>query len=225
MTASATKGSAPLLESAVCSGKTVSVSVAYILLINLLNDKASTTLKPLICLQAYNTGFILVMLKQTIHAVFHQLTTVLQQLTDRQFTQSAVTLSGASVGQHVRHIIELFQCLEEGYRSGTVNYENRRRDINIETNRRLAIQLLEAISRQLDKPGRDFVLEACYDEAENKPVQIATNYYREIAYNLEHTIHHMALIRIGITEVARVELPAAFGVAPSTTKYKTQCAQ
>jgi hypothetical protein len=51
-----------------------------------------------------------------------------------------------------------------------------------------------------------------------------TNYYREMAYNLEHTIHHMALIRTGINDVSRISVPENFGVAISTMKYRKQCA-
>jgi hypothetical protein len=65
------------------------------------------------------------------------------------------------------------------------------------------------------------------EEYENSTgvVAIPSNYYREIAYNLEHTIHHMALIRVGINEVSMIELPQDFGVAYSTIKYRQQCAQ
>jgi hypothetical protein len=35
----------------------------------------------------------------------------------------------------------------------------------------------------------------------------------------------MALIRIGINEVADIVLPENFGVASSTVKHKQQCAQ
>jgi hypothetical protein len=57
------------------------------------------------------------------------------------------------------------------------------------------------------------------------PVGIKSNYYREIAYNLEHTIHHMALIRVGVNEVSLVQLPQEFGMAFSTIKHQQQCAQ
>jgi hypothetical protein len=52
-----------------------------------------------------------------------------------------------------------------------------------------------------------------------------TNYYREIVYNLEHTIHHMALIRVGLKELASIELPENYGVASATVKHKKSCAQ
>jgi hypothetical protein len=69
------------------------------------------------------------------------------------------------------------------------------------------------------------VLEACYDDQSVESITISTNYYREIAYNLEHTIHHMALIRVGLNEVSGIQLPDDFGVASSTVKHRKQCAQ
>jgi len=66
-------------------------------------------------------------------------------------------------------------------------------------------------------------LEASYDDSSDKTIFIESNYYREIAYNLEHTIHHMALIRIGISEVSSVLLSEDFGVASSTLKHRRQC--
>jgi hypothetical protein len=89
----------------------------------------------------------------------------------------------------------------------------------------LAAQLLKTIYASLDKPDKELILEAIYDEHSDKPIRISTNFYREIAYNLEHTIHHMALIRVGINEVSNIRLPEDFGIATSTVKHRKQCAQ
>jgi hypothetical protein len=106
-----------------------------------------------------------------------------------------------------------------------VNYERRKRDYNIETNRDLAIQLLKDIFHRLERPNIDLVMESEDYEDNSMVAAIPSNYYREIAYNLEHTIHHMALIRVGINEVSSLQLPQEFGVAYSTIKYRRQCAQ
>lgn len=165
------------------------------------------------------------MLTQPIQHVFVQLTETLNQLSNEEYTRRSKIIMNATIGQHVRHIIELFQCLEKGYQTGTVNYEKRKRDYRIETEKDLAISLLTDIYRHIEKPNKAIILEAedyCDDV---QVVSIPSNYYRELAYNLEHTIHHMALIRVGVNEVSEVELPDEFGVAYSTIKYRQQCAQ
>jgi len=77
----------------------------------------------------------------------------------------------------------------------------------------------------LTKQNKSMVLEAMYDEDSVELIHFSTNYHREIAYNLEHTIHHMALIKIGILELSDLQIPEGFGVASSTMKYKKECAQ
>ncbi|HEU4610157.1 MAG TPA: hypothetical protein VFS31_18685 [Chitinophagaceae bacterium] len=164
-------------------------------------------------------------LLQAVSNVFVQISASLSQLSPAQYSQPCSTLFQNTIGQHVRHIIELFQCLEKGYDAGTVNYEKRRRDTAIETDKELATSLLQELYAGLSRPDKNLVLEACYDDHAENPIMINTNYFREIAYNLEHTIHHMALIRVGITEISDIQLPEDFGVASSTVKHRRQCAQ
>jgi hypothetical protein len=165
------------------------------------------------------------MLKQPIQHVFVQLSETLNQLSNEEYRQPTKILLSATIGQHVRHIIELFQCLEKGYDEGIVNYEKRKRDYQIETNKELASALLKEVYQDIEKENKEIVLEAEDYCDTMQTVSIPSNYYRELAYNLEHTIHHMALIRVGINEVSSIDLPDEFGVAYSTVKYRKQCAQ
>jgi len=165
------------------------------------------------------------MLQKAINNVFLQLTASVGQLTDEQYVHQCQTLTGATIGKHVRHVIELFQSLQNGYEHGIVNYDSRKRDSRIENEKQLALSLLNEIRADLNKKDKDLSLETSYDEDSGEVVFIKTNYNREIVYNLEHAIHHMALIRIGINEVSSVELPENFGVAPSTIRYRQECAQ
>jgi len=165
------------------------------------------------------------MLQKAINNVFLQLTASVGQLTDEQYVHQCQTLTGATIGKHVRHVIELFQSLQNGYEHGIVNYDSRKRDSRIENEKQLALSILNEIRAGLNKKDKDLSLETSYDEDSGEVVFIKTNYNREIVYNLEHAIHHMALIRIGINEVSSVELPENFGVAPSTIRYRQECAQ
>lgn len=147
---------------------------------------------------------------------------VLKQLPEDCYSRPCDTLAEASIGQHARHVIELYECLLDGYASGEVCYDKRKRDKRIEQDVDFAIGRLVAIQETLERPNKE--LTVCYELHENEVV-IPSNYLREVMYNLEHAIHHEALIKVGIRQLTDILLPESFGVAPSTMQYKNQCAQ
>jgi len=164
-------------------------------------------------------------IQQSIRNVFQQLSDSVSQLSDQAYRQPCAVLQQASVGQHLRHVIELFICLYRGYESCIVNYDKRGRDVRIETDRSFALYQLQQIEGCLERPDKELILETLAGKNTDEPMMVQSNYYREIIYNLEHTVHHMALIRIGISEVSAIQLPQEFGVASSTIKYRQECAQ
>ena len=151
-------------------------------------------------------------IQHSILRSFAQLTSMLEQLSDIEYNATIAMLSGATIGQHIRHVIECFQELETGYHAGAVNYDRRKRDLQLETNRSLAITLLSKASFAND--DRTLLL------TEEPECSVTTTYYRELLYNLHHTVHHMAIIRIGLASIRAISLPEDFGVASSTVKYR-----
>jgi hypothetical protein len=158
--------------------------------------------------------------KEPLSNLLADLQYILEELTDQQYVQPIKILSQATIGQHNRHILEFFVELNKGYDAGIVNYDKRSRNHTIETDRAFAIQTIRVITENIDKPDRDLLLNVEYG---NHPV--FTNYFRELVYNLEHTVHHMALIRIGLNTISDLAIPEHFGVAASTIKYRKACAQ
>jgi hypothetical protein len=153
------------------------------------------------------------------------LSDTIQQLTSEQYQQPCTELSGASIGQHCRHVIELFQELLTGYEIGTVNYEKRQRDLILETNLDQAIIEINDILNSIQKPDKNLQLYCNLGQNETE-FELSTNYFRELFYNLEHSVHHMALIRIGIQLLTNLEIPESFGVAAATIQYRrNQCVQ
>lgn len=155
---------------------------------------------------------------------FEQITGILQELSDEEYGMPGSLLLNASIGQHVRHIIELFIELEKGYANGTVNYEQRKRDHRIETDKYFAASLLNEILKNVVKENKPLLLEAGFNSNTEESIQMQTNYYRELAYNIEHTIHHMALIRVSVNQLS-VKVKDDFGIASATIKYRKACAQ
>jgi uncharacterized damage-inducible protein DinB len=164
------------------------------------------------------------MIFETVRETAKDLAEALGQLTHSQYTTSCITLSGSSIGQHVRHVVELFQCLLNGYESGVVDYDSRPRNQAIATRKETALDCLADIRTNVSHSDKSMRLHTSFGR-EAKPCVISTTYFRELLYNIEHAIHHMALIRIGITEATEIQLPQEFGVAPSTLKYQAACAR
>ncbi len=147
---------------------------------------------------------------------------ILLELPQEVYAQSCEVLSNSSIGQHTRHIIELYLCLIQGYETADVSYDRRERNLKIEQDPEFAIQQLERIQNELEKPNKP--VKITYELGEKETV-LDSNYYREVMYNLEHTIHHHALIKIGIKQLTDLQLPDSFGVAPSTLQYREACAR
>ncbi len=162
------------------------------------------------------------MLLPSIHNSLNELIDLLDQLSDSEYANPCTELSNASIGEHTRHIIEMFLCLENQYQSGIVNYDKRERNIQIQTNTEFAIKSIEKIKTNLDKSDKKIELQQIIDGEE---IRIDSNYYRELLYNLEHCIHHQALIKVAILKYDSLTINANFGVARSTIEYRNQCVQ
>lgn len=57
------------------------------------------------------------MLLKSIRRSLDELTDLLNQLSDKDYSKSCLALSNATIGEHTRHILEMFQCLQNGYDS------------------------------------------------------------------------------------------------------------
>jgi hypothetical protein len=158
----------------------------------------------------------------------NEIKNVLLQLTNEQYTFQSATIFGATIGQHVRHILEFYQSIFIGLESKIINYDNRERNFLIETDSRIAIQVIDEICSKLkeSKSDRQIILEGNFCKEEGKQIKIETSFLRELAYCLEHSIHHQALIKVGLLEVNCLNyIDDTFGLAPATIRHRKQCAQ
>lgn len=162
------------------------------------------------------------MLLPTIHNSLNDLIDLLGQLSDTEYSNPCPELSNASIGEHTRHIIEMFQCLENQYDFGIVNYDLRERNRRIQTETDFAISKIAEIKDNIDKPNKKLKLQQLVDGEE---ICIESNYSRELLYNLEHCIHHQALIKVAIIRHSELTVNENFGVARSTIEYRNQCAR
>src|SRR4051812_39915738 len=154
--------------------------------------------------------------------ILDQLEDVVTQITAEDFAKPSSALSNSTVGQHLRHTVEFFLCLESGFRDGVINYDKRAHDKLIESDKFIALNAIRRVKDFVVATSIDtgLKLDVGYERDTEDCVTIQTNYFRELTYNIEHAVHHMALIKIGVREVAGyVALPPEFGIAVSTLRH------
>lgn len=164
------------------------------------------------------------------HNIVHleQGITMIQQLDDAGYTRTNPPLYGSSIGAHMRHVIEHYISFLGGVADQKVDYDARKRDVRMETDRAFAISVLEDLVAGLAQvSGRDQAVVVKLDsdsEADSEEPWSQSTVKRELQYLQAHTIHHYALIAM----ILRLQGQApheAFGVAPSTLKYRKRTLQ
>ena len=147
----------------------------------------------------------------------------LTKLSAAEYAQKIELMSDATIGQHTRHFIEFYQCLLDQANTLDINYCLRTRDLNIEKNPTAAIQAIEGVVAKLETldPTASVSL---YTSKEGKE-KIESTMARELHYNVEHCIHHLALIKVALKIIRPdIELSESFGVAPSTIQHRKKIA-
>lgn len=155
-----------------------------------------------------------------------QLFLTVEQLEQDQYKTPLPLLSDSTIGQHVRHILEFYECLLYATDSREVNYDSRERKLQLEEDQQLVLDTISGLISSLGKTDlkMPLTLKATFSEnTDEDPSAIPTTFERELIYNLEHTIHHVAIIKIAIQHYyPAVKLDENFGVAPSTVKFKKE---
>lgn len=89
-----------------------------------------------------------------------------------------------------------------------------------------AVSAITEIVNWLEQTSSDkkLQLSICHNkESEGGTEHINSSLYRELAFNIEHAIHHMAIIKIAAKILnPEIQIPSHFGVAPSTIRYYSQ---
>lgn len=155
---------------------------------------------------------------KTTHNLLEELSLVISQLSDEQYSSPCLELEGETIGRHVRHITDLFDCLIEQYESGCINYELRKRNTIAESSVTAARNSITNILQSIQKSEKPLRIDA--GELSESQLQIDSSYQRELMYNIEHCIHHQALIKIGLRQFTHIQIPQNFGIAPSTVKFR-----
>lgn len=149
-----------------------------------------------------------------------ELIRILEEIPDVMYCRKSNYLFHSTIGQHCRHILEIYTAVLSGYDSGEFSFDDRKRSRILEENAGEMILALNGIITNLGKDDKEMI--CIVNDGNNN--HLKTTYFREMLYCFEHGIHHQALIKVALKEFEWQNIPENFGVAPSTIKFRLSCA-
>ncbi|GAC1670032.1 MAG: hypothetical protein PVS2B2_00230 [Candidatus Acidiferrum sp.] len=153
---------------------------------------------------------------------------LLLDLGDHTYSRVVAAPISASIGQHYRHVLEHFQRLLQGLRTGEINYDARERNLRMQTEVAYASLTTCDILREL-KLWTNGTLEgnckviSIVGFRSSRPSCLESNIGRELAYCVGHAIHHYAIIRL-VSGAIGISVPEEFGFAPATLHHMSTLA-
>src|SRR5215475_5246549 len=120
--------------------------------------------------------------------------TLLFDLDDHKYSRVADAPFNASIGQHYRHVIEHFQSLTRGLKSGEINYDARDRNLRLQSEVTYGSVATCDVLRVLKQYSDGTLARECdvvntvgYVSASTS--RFRSNVSRELAYCAGHAIH------------------------------------
>ena len=168
----------------------------------------------------------MVALARATEDVLRQGLDLLFELNGESFAALAPEPYSASIGQHYRHVLDHFLCLESGVTAGEIDYDNRERNPLMETDleyaRATTNRLIRVFSQyDLELLNRPCIVKYSVGYGNTVPVSLPSVVARELAFCVGHAVHHYAIVRL-LCDSVGVEVVPEFGVAPSTLRHRAE---
>jgi len=149
---------------------------------------------------------------------------LLNSITDTQYSDISIKPYHSSIGGHMRHILDVFDCIFEGLESKKVDLTARKRNELAEQKTAFGLMYFEKTIEQLEAlKGID--LNKRLEVSDDLGLGVVTTNYTLASALIQahsHAIHHFASIGYIISKLG-IELPDAdFGYNPTTPRDTLQ---
>lgn len=146
---------------------------------------------------------------------------MLARFSQAQYVESHSPLFLGTLGAHYRHLIEHYDCFLQQVSSGSVCFDSRARDNQLETNIECAFSRLTESRRMLEQLGNvDVELSITVkDQQSGKPIRSSIG--RELLFLQAHTVHHYAIVA-AMARRLNVAVDENFGLAVATQSFARQ---
>lgn len=174
-------------------------------------------------------------MQEHYYATLQQGIEFLLALTPGQYTTIS-DVATSPIGGHIRHILDHFFSVRQAASSfeftavSIVDYELRQLGSVLETDSAKAMEAFRQLQQWItslngEQLAHPVIVNADVGIGSTKIVQVPSTLGRELMFCCSHAIHHYALLK-SIFQALGGDMPAMFGLAPSTASYQRslQCA-
>ena len=150
---------------------------------------------------------------------------LVQSISDEQFRDTTVPPYHASIGGHMRHILDIFDCIFSGLAKGEgqIDLTARERRIEVETDRQVCLAYIDRVLSQLNAL-RDEDIDQLVDVTDDLgcgPVTLKYTIAAGLSQAHSHAIHHFASLGY-VNCCLGIRLPhPEFGYNPTTPREET----
>jgi hypothetical protein len=161
------------------------------------------------------------MLRNALINALMQVSDILDTIDNLPNAKATALYCDTNAGKHVRHVLDHILAFIPAVTNGTLDYNRRNRDSDVETSWTAAQQQLTNIIETLETlPFENLPLNVIseIDSLQTANQNFTSNVPREALYLINHTIHHVAYIRL-LAKGCGITMADHIGIAPSTATH------
>jgi len=168
-----------------------------------------------------NTVVLNTIVKGNIESL-DQMISFIDSLSDTEYQHTAKPWFDSSIGQHLRHILDLFLALMNNVEA-EVNYDIRRRGAPVESSRQIGLKELNdircwAASLNDEMVSKEIIVHTETGLSSQQTDAFKSSFGRELCFASSHLVHHLAIMA-AIAKISGKEVDAKLGLAPATATY------
>lgn len=137
-------------------------------------------------------------------------------LDQSRYVQPHPAMLGASIGHHVRAILEFYSCILLTSNENVVCYGECNRNIEMEAEPAAAIAVIHRLLQKLNAIviDRKVLVQENYTQSSGGEVYLSSSLFRELAHALDYSVHRQTILKMGLNVLNQpVDRSTGFSVA------------
>lgn len=155
--------------------------------------------------------------------VLSQARQLLECVSDDQYQERLNSGRKSSIGEHFRHILDMFEAVKLGIQVGKIDYDRRERGGAVETDRDVCASRCEQMQHYFSRLDDESLAKNAQVKTEVTlyechSIELNSSICREIIFVSTHAVHHFAIVN-DIARQLHCNVANDFGLAPATKTF------